>query len=482
MKFLLFIGFILISVKGFSQVTLSEKNTPFASVIGSIEKQTGYLFIYDEAKLKLGNISAELKNASIDETLIQCFKNLPVSYKIIEKNIVLKPKPEEPATIDTISKAPETFSINGTVTYGSGQTLPGATVFLTNSKKIIGTNANGRFCFDQLQAGTYELVVKMVGYNPYANNITVQKQSVNITIRLTESVTALNEVVIKDKADPNRPKYLKMFIKNFIGESPNASKCKILNPEVIKLHYDKQKGVLEAKSEDFIKIKNLALGYNVSYLLKDFKLDAKNHAFSYQGKPYFEELKDSLNKQKEQWERNRARAYEGSTRHFFKALFNRDINAEGFKVYRLPVNLTNDELMSATLLNPDSLFTVINKNVKLLKLIPANEFANKPTKLYVVYVDEEEPRMFYNSDEHIDLFAKLANKKSQVTHLTPLADGILIDKNGTLNPVNSIMFNGYWAWERIADLMPLDYINKSPRSRSKQDASSLDEIVLTDLK
>ena len=486
MKWLLFISLVFISVKGFVQITLSEKNAPLSKVMHSIETQSGYSFIYDEAKLKLPNVSIEFKNASVEEALTQCFKNVPISYTIIDniKNITLKPKPEEliGAADTSSSRSQETFTISGTVTFNNGQTLPGATVFITNSKRIMGSDMDGKFSFDQIQPGTYELVVKMVGYNQYTHNITIQNQSFNITAALTESITKLNEVVISDKGDPNRPKYLKMFIRNFIGESPNASRCKILNPEIIRLHYDKQKEMLEASSDDFIKIENQALGYTVNYLLKDFRLDTKNKAFSYQGKPYFEELKDTVAKQKEQWQRNRDKAYEGSTRHFFKALFNRTLAAEEFKIYRLPVNLTNEQLMNAKPLNPDSVFSVINKNAKLLKLIPPDEPMNKPTKLYVVYAGEQEPGDFYRSDEHIDLFAKLAPKKSQVTQLTPLADGILVDKNGSFNPVNSIMFNGYWVWERIADLIPFDYINKSQKAKAKQDPSALIEIELTNLK
>ena len=500
-QFLLIVAFVQLSTKALSQVTLNEKNTPVTKVMAAIEKQTGYLFIYDEAKVKLGNVSVMLKNAPLGDALEQCFKDLPVTFRIIEKTIVLKPKKEGPAIIDS-TKNQQTFSITGKVTDEKGEVLPGVYVFLTDSKKNTATGLDGTFRLNQVQPGTYELVAKMIGFDSYTQNITIQMQSVNISVKLLESSTGLNEVVIKTTKDPNRPKYLKIFTKNFLGESANASGCKILNPDVIVLHYDKKKDILEARSNDFIRIENRSLGYKVSYLLTHFEFDTKNQYFAYEGKPYFEELKGSVAQQKK-WDRARKIAYEGSIRHFFKALFNNTAEAEGFLVYRVPVNPPKSSadslpehpvtaaslfvrppdklqhaLMNIRPMNNDSLFSVIDQNFKLLKLNPANESPLSPTKLYIVYTREQEPGSFYNSDEHIDLPINSPTKKSQVSQLNPIKNGIKLDKNGNLSPPNNIMFDGYWTWERVADLMPFDYNSVKPKTKEEQD-SSLDEIILT---
>jgi len=479
-RFLLIVAFVQLSTKALSQVTLNEKNIPVTRVMAAIEKQTGYLFIYDETKVKLGNVSVMLKNAPLGDALGQCFKDLPVTFRIIEKTIVLKPKKEEKAIVDT-EKNQQTFSINGRITDENGAPLPGVFVFLTNSKKTTATNADGIFSLSQVQPGNYELVAKMVGFDSYIKNIIVQKQSVNVFVKLLENITGLNEIVIKTAPDPSRSKYLKIFTKTFIGESANASGCKILNPEVIVLHYDKKKKTLEARSNDFIRIENLSLGYKVSFLLTHFEFDTKTKYFAYKGNPYFEELAGSADQQKK-WDYARKIAYEGSIRHFFKALFNGTAEAEGFSVYRLPVNqreLTGSELLNqqtedktpfkkmpsklngniinASPLDNDSLFSVIDKNFKLLKLTPANEPANAPTRLYIVYSGEQEPGAFYNSDEHIDFPINSSTKKSQVSQLDPIKKGIKLDKNGNLSPPDGILFPGYWTWERMADLMPFDY-------------------------
>src|SRR3954469_7696800 len=66
-----------VSAKSYSQiVTLHQKNTTVAKVLRSIEKQTGYHFLYDEQDVsKAGDINIEVANVSLEEALDQCFKN-----------------------------------------------------------------------------------------------------------------------------------------------------------------------------------------------------------------------------------------------------------------------------------------------------------------------------------------------------------------------------------------------------------------------
>ena len=126
--------FIHLGNKACGQVTLNEKNAPLTRVIKSIEEQSGYLFIYDESKVKLGRVTVQLKNASIYETLANCFRNAPVNYVIIEKNIVLKPKRETPVVVDSIS---------GKIVDEKGEGLPGATVFLNDSRQTVVSDNDG---------------------------------------------------------------------------------------------------------------------------------------------------------------------------------------------------------------------------------------------------------------------------------------------------------------------------------------------------
>ncbi|MDB5116930.1 MAG: hypothetical protein JWQ79_2422, partial [Mucilaginibacter sp.] len=331
---------------------------------------------------------------------------------------------------------------------------------------------------------------------------TIQKEPVNINIKLSENNTLLNEVVIKGKTDPDRARYLKLFIKNFIGESANSAACKILKPEVIQFRYDKAKEILYARSDEFIQIENSALGYKINYLLTRFEINKEGDTFLYEGKPYFEELKGS-DELRTLWNNNRKIAYSGSIRHFFKSLFNNTAEAEGFLVYRLPVKTVNDQagnnnlppglylrhrtgggsrlviddLSSPDPVNSTSLFSVINDDFKELTLNTVNGNDNDSTKIFVVYTREEESSKFFNSSSHIDIGVHPSPKKSQVSFFSIINGNITFDNKGSLLPANNIIFNGYWTWERVADLMPFDYSSGSPKpvtGKLAQIAASLD--------
>ncbi|HTH82879.1 MAG TPA: carboxypeptidase-like regulatory domain-containing protein [Mucilaginibacter sp.] len=384
------------------------------------------------------------------------------------------------------------FSISGKVVDEKGEPMAGATVFLAASKKITSCNSEGIFHLAQVEPGNYDLVVRMIGYEPHGENVLVKDRSLTVNVKLAPNSTELAKIVVHALPDPNRAKYLALFIKNFIGETSNAAQCKILNPEVIYIHYDKESKLLEASSNDFIKIENKALGYTVNYLLTYFSFDYTNQMFSYEGKPYFEDLKDSA-ADKSKWDENRRIAYNGSIRHFFKALFKNTTEAEGFTLYKLPLTyklptdsvvITRDVptmkvgstpggfmfhpgITTATvvkrdlaLLHPiksDSLFTVVSKNFKMLKLNMPGKNNPDPEKLFIVYSREPEPHAFAKSSGHIELPTRFGVEKSQVSHIIPTSDLIIFDKNGTLNPAQGIIVNGYWTWERVADLMPFDY-------------------------
>ena len=116
---LLFFALLQVSAKTFSQVTLHEKNAPLEQVLKSIERQSGYTFVYNEDKVKLGSISLDLNDANIDQTLRECFKNLPIAYKIVDKNVVLQPA--DPSLLDKIKMALAIpITVSGKVTDTTG--------------------------------------------------------------------------------------------------------------------------------------------------------------------------------------------------------------------------------------------------------------------------------------------------------------------------------------------------------------------------
>ncbi|WP_146186578.1 hypothetical protein, partial [Pedobacter sp. HMWF019] len=73
---LLIIALAQVSAKGYSQkINLNEKNVPVEKIFQSIEKQTGYVFFYDNNFVKKLMMSVQVKDASIDQILDISFKD-----------------------------------------------------------------------------------------------------------------------------------------------------------------------------------------------------------------------------------------------------------------------------------------------------------------------------------------------------------------------------------------------------------------------
>ena len=148
------------------------------------------------------------------------------------------------------------YSISGVIKDKDG-TLPGAAIYLSGYKIATTTNNEGKFILPNLAAGNYDILVQMIGYLPYAKNITIGDKSMFIDVVLIENVTMLNEVVIKP--DPYRLAHINLFKSYFIGQTPNAAQCKILNTDALIIDDDKKNTLLKIKSNDFLIIENIKI-------------------------------------------------------------------------------------------------------------------------------------------------------------------------------------------------------------------------------
>jgi TonB-linked SusC/RagA family outer membrane protein len=177
-----------VSAKSYSQVvTLHQKNTTVEKVLKSIEKQTGYHFLYDKKDVShTGGINVEVSNASLADALDQCFKDQPLTYKIFQETIVVKKKDGDFTTTQAAA-----FKVQGTVSDAKGA-LPGVSIKVKGSNIGTVTDVNGKYTLNVPDAnGT--LVFSFIGYVSQEVPIANKAQ---LDITLVESPKALSEVVV----------------------------------------------------------------------------------------------------------------------------------------------------------------------------------------------------------------------------------------------------------------------------------------------
>lgn len=184
--FLLLVICFQSSAESYSQnVTLSERNAPLEKVFKSIKKQTDYVFFFDYSWLDQARpVNIDVKNIPLERALSLCFENQPLTYAVVGKTVVIKPKIL--SVQDTISR------VTGTVTDAHGIPLIGVSVKVKEKPSIgIATDNNGKYSLRTSDQHT--LIFSYIGFE--TQNVSIKGRSV-INVVLKEDLAELNEVVV----------------------------------------------------------------------------------------------------------------------------------------------------------------------------------------------------------------------------------------------------------------------------------------------
>jgi hypothetical protein len=222
--------------------------------------------------------------------------------------------------------------LQGHVRDAGGKPLAGASIFISNTSKGTVTDEHGSFLLTGIPSGRYILVISSVGYQTDLETIDSRYPRPVFDIVLRTKVAELGEVTVRAFDKDGYKRWGELFRENFIGTSDFARNCRILNPEVIKIHYAPKSQVLEAYSDGAILVENRDLGYDVQVTLDDFRFEFATQSVAFSFFPLFTEMQGSPAKKK-RWAQNRATAYYGSALHFFRALYQDRVSEEGFSLH-----------------------------------------------------------------------------------------------------------------------------------------------------
>lgn len=216
----------------------------------------------------------------------------------------------------------------------TGEPLPGAHVFISETMTGTTADSTGRFRLTGIRPGSKRLVVSMLGFEAQRIDLFLRPDTtVSQTVSLPPTVLEAPEVVVEGERDEDWYDDLRRFKRLFIGSSELAEACELLNPTVLRFDSGWWKG-LEATATAPLVIENRALGYRIRYALKEF--DKSGTVVKWDGDPHFEALTPRDSTEAARWRANRRRAYYGSLRHFLRALIDDQLEEAGFSMVRLP--------------------------------------------------------------------------------------------------------------------------------------------------
>ncbi|MHA4896572.1 carboxypeptidase-like regulatory domain-containing protein [Pedobacter sp. PWIIR3] len=340
--------------------------------------------------------------------------------------------------LSVATQAQTSFNISGTVKTTDGKPIESATVFINGSKQITKTDAQGNFIFPKVNPGTYEVVVNMIGFASVKQNVIIQDKSVAISIALSEKQIVLAEVMIGDGS--GRAAQVKTFIKNFLGESENARNCKILNTEL--LDFSTKKTLLEATTSDFLLIENRNLGYNIKYLLRNFRFNSGTGITSYDGESIFENMQGD-ERQQAQWKVNRKKAYEGSLMHYLRSLYLNTTREEGFLTYNI-TNRVEPLTLDPNPVNMEQFLFTVDSNFVEMKF---------KQRLYIIH--DVKAASVEDETSKQESITKEMGKNGSIMQL--YLTNAVIDKKGSYVDYRSFYIQGFWGRKRIGDQLPFEY-------------------------
>lgn len=327
----------------------------------------------------------------------------------------------------------------------SNEPLSRTHVFIPRSMSGTTTDSTGRFRMKDVSLGSKRLYVSRIGYKDKAFDLRPEPgRTLTYTVRLEKKVIEGPAVTVSGERSEEWYERLRRFKRLFIGESGYAQRCTLVNPEVLRFE-KKWWGKFEASAQEPLVIENRALGYRLTYFLKEF--EERGNVVRWDGEPLFEALTPEDSLQRAQWRKNRLQAYRGSLRHFLRALLDGRLKEEQFEVYRLPRASAFRHVGRADRL-PTSRSRLIEPGPDSTYLFDARD------RIEVIYRGEPESEAYL---EWADIHRR-SPREYQTSRIELNQHPIHIDPYGEIvEPYGATLYRHFGFTVRMAELLPREY-------------------------
>lgn len=336
----------------------------------------------------------------------------------------------------------KTFPVDGVVLdSASGQPLNNASVFCQNTTFGTLSKDDGRFHL-RLPNGGYDLIISYTGYETQVLRIGKDHRDTDtLRIRLKEQDKSMEQAVVTGSAlvADGWDKYGQFFLDNFIGTTPNAAQCSLDNKDALKFYFYKKRNKLRVKATSPLIVTNNALGYKIIYQLDSFVYDYTGNISSYTGYPLFDTLSGTP-EQQATWKQNRLYAYSGSRLHFIRSWYDSTLDYEGF-VLELADSTNGNKMQRIQNPYDPQYYSRDSGDVEI----------NVSGRLRVSYTSQV-PNRNYLIQNKFPLSTRFEISAIDIV------GGFVIEENGYFYDQGDVTNIGYWAWKKLAEVLPYDYV------------------------
>ncbi|MEO6540204.1 MAG: carboxypeptidase-like regulatory domain-containing protein [Ferruginibacter sp.] len=340
------------------------------------------------------------------------------------------------------------YSISGKVIdAATKQPLQAASVFAENTTLGTVTGTEGTFHL-KLPGGGYSIVVTFTGYQTETRRVSAGDAGNNeMVIELKQKEKSLEEFVIKstNEVADGLAKYGDFFMENFIGKTANSKQCYIKNKEALKFFYYRRAKRLKILATAPLEIVNDALGYTIKYQLDSFVHEYNTQVSIYTGYPLFQEMQSANMAELEKWNAARKIAYNGSILHFMRSMYQKKLAEEGFEIQFIVKNNANKETSIRLKDFYGGMNYIKDDSSNIVEIMPNQK------EVAIIFKHEGSDQLYVEANPE-------ASSKFQLSVVSFLPyESLGIEQNGFYFEQNDITITGYWAWEKVGDMVPYDF-------------------------
>lgn len=172
--------------------TIKMENKSVRDVFSYIEKNSEFIFIYQETKIDLNRkVSIDVYNQPVQKILHEVFAGTNDTYSVIGRQIIVKKQTQKnEAEVQILNQQKKT--VTGLLTDADGNPVIGATVSIKGTTHGVTTDIDGKYILNSVSEGDV-LEFRYIGYNTEEK---IYKGEKTINIRMMEASVGLEDVVI----------------------------------------------------------------------------------------------------------------------------------------------------------------------------------------------------------------------------------------------------------------------------------------------
>jgi hypothetical protein len=181
-------------------------NVTFNELFTTIKKQSEFSFVYNVNDIeKLGRVSCEFHESTVEQILDYCLKNTGMGYKIVDKVIILSPNELLKEKIKPLplkrSQPTGAGILRGSITDEDGLPMVGATILVDQTTIGTITDDNGNFHLPGIPAGTQTIKISFVGYNEVIRDLEIiPKEITTLNIQMKPSSEEISGIDVYGQA------------------------------------------------------------------------------------------------------------------------------------------------------------------------------------------------------------------------------------------------------------------------------------------